>query len=106
MQNIADVVGDTNFVLNTVTVIRDLAKAKARTSAFTSPSGRLYLYLFNHLPAFKAALPELKGTTHGDDLAYEFDSVPERDIRKKFTDVENAIGFIFRAMLASFAKSG
>ena len=106
LQNVSNIVADTNYVVSTVMVIRDLAKAKAKTSAFWSPLGRLYLYLFNHFPTFKANLPELGGTSHGDDLSYEFDPMPELGNRQGFTDIENDIGFIFRAMLASFAKTG
>ena len=102
LQNVADPISDIAFVMNTVMFVRDLAKAKAETSS----QGRHYLYLFNHFPAFKAGLPELRGIYHAEDLAYEFDPVSELGDRLGFTDVENAIGTIFRTTLASFAETG
>ena len=104
-QNLADTISDTGFVLNTVMFVRHLAEAKTKTLAM-SPLGRQYLYLFDHFPAFKADRPEFRGTAHADDLSYEFDPVEELGNRQGFTDVEDAIGVIFRTMLTSFAKTG
>ena len=105
-QNISDAVSDIAFTLNTIMFVRGLASAKAQTGAFVSPLGRLYLYLFNHFPSFKEDMPELKGTAHTEDVEYEFDPVRELGGRRGFTDVENAIGSIFRTTLANFAKTG
>ena len=106
LQNIADTYADITFVLSTVEFIRGLASAKAKTSASRSPLGRHYLYLFNHYPAFKAALPDLKGTYHGEELAYEFDPVPELGNRVGFSNDEYIIASTFRTALTSFAKTG
>ena len=85
---------------------RDLAVAKAKLSGFRYPLGRHYLYLFNHYPAYKAGLPDLRGMYHGEDLAYEFDPAAERGGRFGFGSDEYAIASTFRTMLTSFAQTG
>ena len=103
-----DVFADIAFNLNTVMFVRDLARAKTKTktSPLKVPWSSRFLYLFNHFPTFKAGLPELTGTGDGELPAYEFDPVRELGNRRGFTDVEDAIGTIFRAMLTTFAKTG
>ena len=101
-QNMVDVLSDVAFVVSTVDFVRDLANAKAKTSA----PGRPYLYLFNHYPDFKAGDPEPRGTSHGEDIAYLFDLTPEVAAFIGFTSNEYTISSTFRTMLTSFAKTG
>ena len=103
-QGIADVVTDISFTVPTVKFVRDLANASRRMAGRT-PVGSRYLYLFNHYPASKAGLEELKGIYHGEDIGYEFDPV-EYLPRDAFTADDYTVGTTFRLMLTNFAKTG
>ena len=105
-QNIADTISDINFVVNTVEFSRALASAKAKLSGFKPAPGRHYLYLFNHYPASKAGLTELRGSHHGDDISFEFDPVASYGSRAGFGGEEYVLASTFRTMLTSFAKTG
>ena len=93
---------DISYAVNTVSFARALANAKVQTSA----TGRPYLYLFNHYPAYKLDGSELMGITHGEDLYYEFDVAPELADFIGLTNDEYTVASTFRAMLTSFAKTG
>ena len=95
---------DTFFTVPTVKFLRDLANATRRMAGRT-PVGSRYLYLFNHYPASKAGLEEMKGMSHAEDLAYLFDSF-EFYTRDAFNADDYTVGTTFRLMLTNFAKTG
>ena len=101
-----DAFSDLNWVTSSVQFAKDLANSKSKLSAFRSPLGRHYLYLFNHYPAYKAGQPELRGTSHGEDVSYAFDPVPEFGSRQGFTSDDYMVGSTFRTLLSSFTKTG
>ena len=101
-----DTISDTSFVVNAVEFSRALARAKAKLSGFRTPLGRHYLYLLNHYPAARAALPELRGSYHGDEVAYEFDIAPELGNTAGLGSDQLAIASTFRTMLTTFAVTG
>ena len=103
-QGIADTLTDMFYTVPTVKFLRDLANA-TRKMAGRTPVGSRYLYLFNHYPASKAGLEELKGVSHGEDLAYQFDpyGIFTRDA---FNADDYTVGTTFRLMLTNFAKTG
>ena len=91
---------DTLYTVPTVKFVRDLANATRRMAGRT-PVGSRYLYLFNHYPARKAGLEELKGVYHGEDLVYQFDFMLDA-----FNADDYTVGTTFRLMLTNFAKTG